>query len=109
MYVFLSSIWVTFNPTAGQLSSLHPIISYTLGPSTIFSCPAVSRFTVEESQNICTTYAVIESSLDVSVDERGRTIWAWRGSMSNTLDRSAQKKSSVVVSIFTVLSETRRF
>ncbi|KAF7305181.1 hypothetical protein MKEN_01233300 [Mycena kentingensis (nom. inval.)] len=76
-----------------DLATLHPIISHTLGPSTTFSCPSVS---VLEPENVCTTYAAIASSSDVSLDACRKTVWAWRESVSST-DRAAQKRKAVVL------------
>ncbi|KAJ7043095.1 hypothetical protein C8F04DRAFT_1073671 [Mycena alexandri] len=81
-----------------DLSTLHPVISHTLGPSTSFSCPSVTLNAQEGPRNIYTTYAVIASSADVSQEDCGRTIWKWRENLSSTAeDRASQKKKSAVM------------
>ncbi|KAF7359249.1 hypothetical protein MSAN_01267200 [Mycena sanguinolenta] len=67
-YVFLPS---NANP---KLSTLHPVISHTLGPSTSFSCPSVT------------------------LKDCGRTIWMWRESLSSPVgDRALQMKKAAVM------------
>ncbi|KAJ7460953.1 hypothetical protein B0H11DRAFT_2315486 [Mycena galericulata] len=79
-----------------DLSTLHPVISHTLGPSTSFSCPSVT-IGLEGQQNVCTTYAAISSSPDVSKEGCGRTIWSWRENLSSIGDRASQKKKAAVM------------
>ncbi|KAG2013070.1 hypothetical protein CC2G_010007 [Coprinopsis cinerea AmutBmut pab1-1] len=78
-----------------DVSTLHPLVSHTLGPSTSFSCPAI---TTETSPSYYSTYAVIESSPELrGADEAGRVIWKWTqqpGSVSSVTD--SQKKTSRV-------------
>ncbi|KAG5635014.1 hypothetical protein H0H81_012717 [Sphagnurus paluster] len=81
-----------------DISTLHPVISHTLGPATTFSCPAVTCNTKQGVESICTTYAAIDNSADISADEIGRTIWMWRENLSSRLEeRTSQKKKSVVI------------
>ncbi|GLB34213.1 hypothetical protein LshimejAT787_0110970 [Lyophyllum shimeji] len=81
-----------------NISTLHPVISHTLGPSTTFCCPAITRNTQHGADNICTTYAAIDTSSDISAEESGRTIWMWRENLSSRLeDRASQKKKSVLI------------
>jgi hypothetical protein len=81
-----------------QVSTLHPVASHTLGPSTTFSCPAVTQNTVQGGDNIFTTYAAVEGSSDLSTEDSGRTIWMWRENLSSSLaERASQKKHSTVV------------
>ncbi|KAJ7771604.1 hypothetical protein B0H16DRAFT_1364249 [Mycena metata] len=81
-----------------DLSTLHPVISHTLGPSTSFSCPSVTLNAQEGPQNTYTTYAAIASSADVSAEDCGRTIWKWRENLSsNAEDRASQKKKAAVM------------
>ncbi|KAJ7915522.1 hypothetical protein B0H13DRAFT_2454868 [Mycena leptocephala] len=81
-----------------DLSTLHPVISHTLGPSTSFSCPSVTLSVIEGQQNIYTTYSAIASSADVTLEECGRTIWAWRENLSSPIgDRASQKKKAAVM------------
>ncbi|KAF8076806.1 hypothetical protein FPV67DRAFT_1472732 [Lyophyllum atratum] len=82
-----------------DISTLHPVISHTLGPSTTFSCPAITRNTLHGAETICTTYAAVDTSSDISIEESGRTIWMWRENLSGRLeDRASQKKKSVLIS-----------
>lgn len=73
-----------------DISSLHSVASHTLGPSTSFSCPAV---TLGSDDDEYTTYAVIETSPELDADEAGRVVWKWKDSLSS----SDQQKTSVVV------------
>ncbi|KAJ7184344.1 hypothetical protein C8R46DRAFT_938212 [Mycena filopes] len=81
-----------------DLSTLHPVISHTLGPSTSFSCPSVTLSAQEGAQNVYTTYAAIASSADLPPQDCGRTIWKWRENLSSTPgDRASQKKKAAVM------------
>ncbi|TFK28968.1 hypothetical protein FA15DRAFT_664615 [Coprinopsis marcescibilis] len=58
-----------------DISTLHPLVSHTLGPSASFSCPSL---TTEAEENQYITYAVIESSSEsTSTKDSGRVIWKW--------------------------------
>ncbi|KIK64736.1 hypothetical protein GYMLUDRAFT_240697 [Collybiopsis luxurians FD-317 M1] len=82
-----------------DLSTLHPIISHTLGPTTSFSCSAVTRSELQGADHICTTYATIASSSDISEDEYDRTVWMWRENLSSSIkDRATQKKKAITLS-----------
>ncbi|KAI0082514.1 hypothetical protein K474DRAFT_527095 [Panus rudis PR-1116 ss-1] len=83
-------------------STLHPVISHTLGPQVTFSCPAVTR-TLDKTvggRRICATYAVIETSPDISSGEGGRTVWKWEDdpSGSDVSSEAHKKRSSAVIS-----------
>ncbi|KAF9461998.1 hypothetical protein BDZ94DRAFT_1262189 [Collybia nuda] len=81
-----------------DISTLHPVISHTLGPSTTFSCPAITIKTIQGADNVYSTYAVIESSSELDAEENGRTVWMWRENTSGSLaDRATQKKVSMVI------------
>ncbi|KAJ3756420.1 hypothetical protein EV360DRAFT_47995 [Lentinula raphanica] len=81
-----------------DLSTLHPIISHTLGPTTTFSCPSVTHSQSQGVNHICTTYAAISSSPDISENEQNRTIWMWKEDLSSSVvDRAAQKKKTVAL------------
>lgn len=89
-----------------ELSTLRPIISHTLGPSTSFAC---SPLTVSEG-HIHTIYAPIQSSSELSDEqEHGRTIWVWREDLSSSIADRAEahkKKVSVTVSlVYSLMSE----
>ncbi|KAF7353680.1 hypothetical protein MVEN_01052900 [Mycena venus] len=78
-----------------DLSTLHPVISHTLGPSTSFSCPSV---TLGVAENICATYSAIASSTDLAADDCGRTVWMWRENLASPVgDRASQKKKAAVM------------
>ncbi|KAG6900424.1 hypothetical protein C0993_010812 [Termitomyces sp. T159_Od127] len=79
-----------------DISTLHPVISHTLGPSTTFSCPAITCHTRED--DMCAIYAAIASSSDIPAEECGRTIWMWRQNLSGRLeDTTSQKKKAVLL------------
>ncbi|OSX59323.1 hypothetical protein POSPLADRAFT_1075545 [Postia placenta MAD-698-R-SB12] len=82
-----------------RLATLHPAISHTLGPSTTFSCPPVTRISTSEGLRTCTTYAVVESSPDIDKEDRGRTVWVWEEQLSGGVmsrDMSAKKRTAVM-------------
>lgn len=60
------------------MNDLYPVISHSLGPSTLFSCPSVSRYTLEDEIEYCTTYAVIKSTSEIGHELSGRLIWYWK-------------------------------
>ncbi|KAJ7243378.1 hypothetical protein B0H12DRAFT_1236417 [Mycena haematopus] len=81
-----------------DLSTLHPVISHTLGPSTSFSCPSVTLGVTEVQQNVCATYSAIASSPDLASEDCGRTIWTWRENLSSPAgDRASQTKKAAVM------------
>ncbi|KIY74000.1 hypothetical protein CYLTODRAFT_416645 [Cylindrobasidium torrendii FP15055 ss-10] len=61
-----------------DVSSLHPIISHTLGPSTSFACAPVTHC----DGDIFTTYAAIAASSEVGKSEKGKTVWCWKDKLS---------------------------
>lgn len=75
-----------------DVSTMHPIVSHTLGPSTSFSCPSISHCSLDGPGPVYTTYAAIASSSDLPKEEENRTIWAWKDDPSTNLAES-QKKS----------------
>ncbi|KAG6812938.1 hypothetical protein H0H92_015258 [Tricholoma furcatifolium] len=80
-----------------DISTLHPVISHTLGPSTTFACPAITCRS-QGTEATCSTYAVISTSSDVTAEESGRTIWMWKDTLSGQLEEhSSQKKKTVVL------------
>ncbi|KAI0053667.1 hypothetical protein FA95DRAFT_1481422 [Auriscalpium vulgare] len=78
-----------------DISDLHLASSYALGPSTSFSCPAVSRSGTEDGVSVRKTYAVVALSPEVPEEESGRTIWVWTDTTPES--GSVQEKKSVVV------------
>ncbi|KAL0950072.1 hypothetical protein HGRIS_010076 [Hohenbuehelia grisea] len=81
-----------------DISTTNPTISHTLGPSTVFACPAVTRFTVDGSRHLCTTLAAIQTSPDIEASEAGKIIWAWREDLSSTVhDPASRQRKSIAV------------
>ncbi|KDQ08863.1 hypothetical protein BOTBODRAFT_191478 [Botryobasidium botryosum FD-172 SS1] len=79
-----------------NLSTLNPVLSHTLGPSTTFSCPAVTSVSQDKKsgKEVLITYAVVEAAPEVKEDEAGRTAWIWRETSSSNL---SQKKRSITL------------
>ncbi|KAH0588051.1 hypothetical protein H2248_006781 [Termitomyces sp. 'cryptogamus'] len=80
-----------------DISTLHPVISHTLGPSITFSCPAITRNTQEGDNDICSTYVGIASCSDIPAEESGCTIWMWRQNLSGRLEESTSQKKKTVL------------
>lgn len=86
------------HPNSAQLSHLHVVGSYTLGPSTTFAGPSVSRTITENGARSRRVYAVIEESLGMRNEDHGRTIWMWDEKQTPESSGVAQeKKSSITV------------
>ncbi|KAI9513303.1 hypothetical protein F5148DRAFT_1372599 [Russula earlei] len=79
-----------------DVSDLHVVGSFTLGPSTTFACPSVSRMIEENGARSRRIYAAIEQSPGVRSEDAGRTIWMWDD--KQTSERAQGKKSSITVS-----------
>ncbi|KZT05551.1 uncharacterized protein LAESUDRAFT_655546 [Laetiporus sulphureus 93-53] len=76
-----------------DLSTLHPAISHTLGPSVTFSCPPATRTTRKDGITYCTTFAVIDSSPETLPEDRGRNVWAWEEQITGgVMSGDVQKK-----------------
>ncbi|TFK43898.1 hypothetical protein BDQ12DRAFT_623122 [Crucibulum laeve] len=81
-----------------DVSTLHPVISHTLGPSSRFSCPAITTISSSNAAQTCTTYCVPSAASDIPTSEAGRTIWAWTEDLSSSLaDRARQTKKVAVI------------
>ena len=82
-----------------QLSTLRPVISHTLGPSTSFACPPLTIV----NGKIHTIYAPIQSSPELTDEEsHGKVIWVWREDLNSTIADQAEahkNKISVAVSL----------
>ncbi|KAF8632319.1 hypothetical protein AX15_001941 [Amanita polypyramis BW_CC] len=80
-----------------QLSTLRPVISHTLGPSTSFACSPLAV----SNGKIHTIYAPIQSSSELTDEQsQGRVIWIWREDLDSTIADRAEahkNKTSVVV------------
>ncbi|PBK67026.1 hypothetical protein ARMSODRAFT_1020992 [Armillaria solidipes] len=74
-----------------DVSTMHPIVSHTLGPATSFSCPSISHCSLDGAGPVYTTYAAIASSSDLPKEEENRTIWAWKDDPSTNLAESKKK------------------
>ncbi|PFH50149.1 hypothetical protein AMATHDRAFT_48133 [Amanita thiersii Skay4041] len=82
-----------------QLSTLRPVISHTLGPSTTFASPPL---TVSDNKtHTHTTYAVIQSSSDLREGQLpGKTIWIWTENLSSSIaDRAEAHKKKAAVTV----------
>ena len=73
-------------------------MSYTLGPQSSFSCPAVTRNVARDQTSVYTTYAVIEAANDVAVEDGGRIVWVWSqdSSQDSLSNPTGQKRSGTV-------------
>ncbi|KAL6309768.1 hypothetical protein BKA93DRAFT_850203 [Sparassis latifolia] len=81
-----------------DLSTLHPTISHTLGPSTTFSCPPVTRTRSDNGVKVFTTLVAVHSSPDVLPEDRERTVWMWEETLSGgAVSAKAQKKKKSAV------------
>ncbi|PBK93853.1 hypothetical protein ARMGADRAFT_1062677 [Armillaria gallica] len=74
-----------------DVSTMHPIVSHTLGPATSFSCPSISHCSLDGAGPVYTTYAAIASSSDLPKEEENRTIWLWKDDPSTNLAESKKK------------------
>ncbi|KAK0461635.1 uncharacterized protein EV420DRAFT_1639932 [Desarmillaria tabescens] len=76
-----------------DVSTMHPIVSHTLGPATSFSCPSISYCSLDGAGPVYTTHAAIASSSDLSKEEENKTIWTWKDDPSTNLAESKKKSS----------------
>ncbi|KAK0207011.1 hypothetical protein DFS33DRAFT_1255556 [Desarmillaria ectypa] len=74
-----------------DVSTMHPIVSHTLGPATSFSCPSISHCSLDGAGPVYTTYAAIASSSDLSKEKENRTIWIWKDDPSTNLAENKKK------------------
>ncbi|KAH7931149.1 hypothetical protein BV22DRAFT_1052884 [Leucogyrophana mollusca] len=79
-----------------NLSTLHSVASHAFGPLTLFSGPAISRYATENGTEVCTTYAIVNSSPEISKENRDRTIWMMKQNLSMRGTSNGEKRSSVV-------------
>ncbi|TFY66636.1 hypothetical protein EVG20_g4452 [Dentipellis fragilis] len=79
-----------------DVSDMHLVHSYALGPSTSFACPAVSRTHAQNELNVWTTYAAIQDAPELKPEEKGKTIWAWNETLSGETSGKSQKTSVVM-------------
>ncbi|OCH94292.1 hypothetical protein OBBRIDRAFT_770017 [Obba rivulosa] len=83
------------------LANVHTAISHTLGPSTSFQCPPVTRNTLVDDVQTCTTYAAIAVAPDVPPEARSKTVWAWEDKLIGgvmSADSQKKRKSAQVLS-----------
>lgn len=80
-----------------QLSTLRPIISRTLGPSTSFACPPL---TVSDAHTY-TVYAAIQSSQELEDQQvAGKSIWRWSEDLNSSIaDRAEAHKKKLSVTV----------
>ncbi|KAG8936530.1 hypothetical protein FRC03_006583 [Tulasnella sp. 419] len=88
-----------------DLTTSHPVSSYTVGPQTHFTCPSVSRVESHPSgSQTRNTYAVIEEAPDMPSEQEGRTIWVW----SDPLERGAVEAALGQKQAFQVIDASTR-
>ena len=61
-----------------QVLTQHSISTFTLGPSTSYSAPAVSRIREINAKQVRTTFAAINSAPGLSKEKQGKTIYVWK-------------------------------
>ncbi|KAI0254799.1 hypothetical protein BJV78DRAFT_1183009 [Lactifluus subvellereus] len=82
-----------------NVSDLHIAGSYTLGPSTTFAGPSVSRIVGENETRFRRIYSTIEQSSGVRKEDHGRTVWMWDEAQAFESSGTApEKKSSIIAS-----------
>ncbi|KAH9965838.1 hypothetical protein BC827DRAFT_1264927 [Russula dissimulans] len=82
-----------------DVSDLHVVGSYTLGPSTTFAGPSVSRIVAENGARSRRIYAAIDQSPGVRNQDTGQTVWMWDDKQTSGSNGGGQgKKSSITVS-----------
>ncbi|KAF9478651.1 hypothetical protein BDN70DRAFT_879661 [Pholiota conissans] len=75
-----------------DVSTLHPIISHTLGPSTSFACPPLT-IPSSSTQTSTNTYAVISDSPELSyTEDSGRTLWMWQDDSTGAAQKAKESK-----------------
>ncbi|KAH7912953.1 hypothetical protein BJ138DRAFT_1003417 [Hygrophoropsis aurantiaca] len=79
-----------------KLSTLHPIASHAFGPHTSFSGPAISKHTVEDDTKFSTTYAIVESSPEITKQTKGRILWRMKQNISTGSSSNCEKQSEVL-------------
>ncbi|KAI9467106.1 hypothetical protein BJY52DRAFT_1236476 [Lactarius psammicola] len=77
-----------------DISDSHVAGSYTLGPSTTFAGPSVSRIISENGTRFRRIYAAVEQSSGVRNEDHGRVIWLW-DEASERDGRAKEQKSSI--------------
>lgn len=82
-----------------QVSSLHTALSYTVSPSTVFACPAVSSITTRDNSSICTTYVAVQAAPDMPESEAGQWLWLWTGNIDRNMDTVSDHKESAKVGL----------
>lgn len=89
---------MNLNDQISQVSDLHVVGSYTLGPSTTFAGPSVSCMIEENGARSRRIYAAIDQSPGVRNQDVGRTVWMWDDKQTSESNRGDQgKKSSITV------------
>jgi hypothetical protein len=73
------------------------VLSHTLGPSTTFTCPAISKILEIDGKRYCDTFVAVTDAPDVSVEDAGRIIWRLRTLFKGGLGSGSFDKASVKV------------
>ncbi|KAF8314740.1 hypothetical protein DL93DRAFT_986057 [Clavulina sp. PMI_390] len=84
-----------------ELTSLQPVASHTLGPSTFFSAPAVTVIVSTKDPGGAVvrkrkTYAAIAPN-ESSSQLQSQELWSWENEISSTIAPSIPKKESMTV------------
>lgn len=72
------------------------MLSHTLGPSTTFASPAVSRISEVDGKKYCDTFVAVAGAPDVSAEDAGHVVWRLRtlfegGMGSGSFDKTSAK------------------
>ncbi|KAF9644503.1 hypothetical protein BDM02DRAFT_3190540 [Thelephora ganbajun] len=78
-----------------DISSLHPVLSHTLGPSTTFTCPAVSNILDIDGKKYCDIYIAVTDAPDVPAEDAGCVVWKLRTLFEGGLGSGSFEKMSV--------------
>ncbi|KAH0840224.1 hypothetical protein J3R83DRAFT_1228 [Lanmaoa asiatica] len=79
-----------------DLQNLHPVASYSVGKHVIFATPTYSLYVTEEGNRSVISYTALGLAPDIAKENRGRTIWVIRQSLSGS-SVAASEKIVVVV------------
>ena len=76
------------------------MVSHTLGPSTTFNGPAVSRILDVNGRKYCDTFVAVTGAPDVSAEDTGRIIWRFRTLFEGGMGSGSFDKATIRVGIF---------
>ncbi|KAI0268165.1 hypothetical protein BC834DRAFT_933308 [Gloeopeniophorella convolvens] len=79
-----------------DVSDLHAAGTYSLGPSTSFAGPSISRTITDNGTKVRRIYAAIEKSTGIKSEDHGRIVWMWDETQSpETSERAQEKRKSI--------------